>query len=81
MPDHWSIESRKLCACEPASRKIQPLRQSAGPLPGKRSLDQKARGTVVMQQKAALMRPAAQAARNVEKLVIGGKHAGERYKR
>ena len=63
-------------------RKIAPLRQSADPAHVKRAADQKARGTVLMQQKTAIMKPAAPLPqRQVEKLVIGGVSAGDRYKR
>jgi hypothetical protein len=62
-------------------RKITPLRNVPDPVHAKRAVDQKARGTVVMQQKTALLKPAAITPKHVEKLVIGGASAGERYKR
>jgi signal transduction histidine kinase len=63
-------------------RKITPLRHGPDPVQAKRPADQKGRGTVVMQQKTALIKPAAPApAKHVEKLVIGGGSAGDRYKR
>ena len=63
-------------------RKIAPIRQSPEPAQTKRSLDQKARSTVVIQQKTAVMKPAAQVPpRQIEKLVIGAASAGDRYKR
>ena len=62
-------------------RKIAPLRNGAEPAQAKRSLDQKGRGTMVMQQKTAVLKPAPPAApRHVEKLVIGAPPA-DRYKR
>ncbi|MEI9936447.1 MAG: hypothetical protein WDO69_04410 [Pseudomonadota bacterium] len=61
-------------------RKITPLRSSPDPAQAKRTADQKGRGTVMMQQKTVVMKPAAAtSARQVEKLVIGG--VGDRYKR
>lgn len=60
-------------------RKIAPLRPSPDSAQAKRVADQKGRGTVVMQQKTALMKPAAPVPKQVEKLVLGG--VGDRYKR
>jgi hypothetical protein len=62
-------------------RKIAPLRARQEPAQAKRGVDQKARSTVVMQAKTAIIKPAAPvAAKQVEKLVIGAS-AGDRYKR
>lgn len=62
-------------------KKITPLRNVPESAQAKRSIDHKARGTVVMQQKTALIKQAAPVApKHVEKLVIGGS-AGDRYKR
>jgi len=61
-------------------RKIAPLRPSPDSAQVKRRVDQKGRGTVVMQQKTVLIKPAAAVApKQVEKLVIGS--VGDRYKR
>lgn len=63
-------------------RKIMPLRASADQAQAKRAAEQKGRGTVVMQQKTAVLKPAAPVApKHVEKLVIGGAGGGDRYKR
>ncbi len=63
-------------------RKILPLRPSADSAQAKRAVDHKGRTTMVMQQKTALLRPAVPVApKQVEKLVIGGGSAGDRYKR
>lgn len=63
-------------------RKIMPLRNSPDPVSAKRSVDQKGRATVVMQQKTALLRPAAPVApKQIEKLVLGSAGSGDRYKR
>jgi len=62
-------------------RKITPLRNSPEPAQAKRTAEQKARGTVVMQQKTAVIRQAPPVSpKHVEKLVIGGS-SGDRYKR
>lgn len=70
-------------AFEHASRldkSIQPLRQSAAES-GKRGVVDPKRGTAIVQQKTAIMKPAAPApARPVEKLVLGGSSA-DRYRR
>jgi hypothetical protein len=63
-------------------RKITPLRNTPEMVQAKRSADQKSRGTVVMQQKTALIKAGPpNAPKHVEKLVIGAGSAGERYKR
>ncbi|MEI9951832.1 MAG: hypothetical protein WDO74_23330 [Pseudomonadota bacterium] len=63
-------------------RKIAPLRHSPDSAQAKRVAEQKGRGTVLMQHKTAIIKPAAAAApRQVEKLVIGGGNAADRYKR
>jgi len=63
-------------------RKITPLRNPPDPAHAKRAVDQKGRGTVVMQQKTAVIRQAPPIApKHVEKLVIGGAGAGDRFKR
>ncbi|HEX2670591.1 MAG TPA: hypothetical protein VHM25_06965 [Polyangiaceae bacterium] len=62
-------------------KKITPLRVGPEPAPGKRAAEQKGRGTVVMQQKTAVIRQASPLTpKHVEKLVIGG-NSGDRYKR
>jgi len=62
-------------------RKITPLRNTAEPAQAKRSAEQKARGTLVMQQKTAVIRqPTPATPKHIEKLVIGGNSA-DRYKR
>ena len=63
-------------------RKITPLRHVPEQAQAKRTADPKGRGTVVMQQKTAVIRQAAPpvAPKHVEKLVIGG-NAADRYKR
>jgi len=62
-------------------RKITPLRHAPEPAQAKRAADQKGRGTVVMQQKTAVIRQAPPVTpKHVEKLVIGG-NAADRYKR
>lgn len=63
-------------------RKITPLRSNPEPQQAKRVADQKGRGTLVMQPKTAVLKPAAPAApKHVERLVIGGASSGDRYKR
>jgi len=63
-------------------RKITPLRHGPEPVPVKRGPEQKPRGTLVIQPKTVVLKPApAVAPKQVERLVIGGVGPVDRYKR
>lgn len=63
-------------------RKITPLRNAPESAQAKRAVEQRPRGTMVMQQKTAVIKQAAPIPpKHVEKLVIGGGSPGDRYKR